>query len=151
MCRFSSSLTHAEALAEHPVFPVDNSSSALSVGTEHGLLPTVMKAFSIGTVPSGLPAEATPWRATPLSESIKAQLPRADWPHCLAKGGRMLLSLPELRMFYYGPASAHLCINLIRSIQVQEGRGGRQQEEKLQEGWSKNHWCLLRQDWLSQQ
>lgn len=49
--------------------------------------PLLQKPFSIGTVPPGLPAEAALWRATPLSESIKAQLPRADWPCCLAKGG----------------------------------------------------------------
>ena len=88
--------------------------------------PLSQKPFSICAVPPGLPAEAAPWRATPLSESIKAQLPRADWPRCLAKGGRMLLSLPGSRLLYYGPASSYLCINLIRSNQVQEVRGGRQ-------------------------
>lgn len=46
------------------------------------------KPFSIGTIPPGLPAEAAPWRATPLSESIKAQLPRAEWPRCLPKRGK---------------------------------------------------------------
>lgn len=93
--------------------------------------PLSQKPFSIGTVPPGLPAEAAPWRATPLSESIKAQLPRADWPRCLAKGGRMFLSLPGSGLLYYGPARSHLCINLIRSNQVQDVRGERQWKEKL--------------------
>lgn len=112
--------------------------------------PLLQKPFSIGTVPPGLPAEAAPWRATPLSESIKAQLPRADWPRCLAKGGRMFLSLPGSGLLYYGPARSHLCINLIRSNQVQDMRGGRQLREKLGEGSSESHQCLPRQDWPAQ-
>lgn len=71
----------------------------------------------------GLPAEAAPWRATLLPESIKAQLPGAEWPRCLAKGGRMLLSLPGSGLLYQPSRLTSLYqFNRIKSSTRGEGR-----------------------------